>query len=149
LQIADILGMGRGCKTEVVVEFQRGASKEGFCDCIFSWRGMFVTICTRGLWYSAIYSMTHNHSIFQNFLPHCVNHAPSAMNTCFTHLPELPKLDKNRIVEQQKQKTLVFDGKCKYDVKLGADFLSKAGIGTKYITNIIEQFKNELPMCNP
>ena len=41
----------------------------------------------------------------------------------------LPKLDKNRVVDQQK--ALVFDRDCKYDVILGADFLSKSGIDIK------------------
>ena len=44
----------------------------------------------------------------------------------------LPELDKNRVGDQQK--TLVFDGQCKYDVILGADFLSKSGIDIKYST---------------
>jgi hypothetical protein len=59
----------------------------------------------------------------------------------------LPKLDKKCVVDQQK--ALVFDGDCKYDVILGADFLSKSGIEIKYSTGIIEWFDNELPMCDP
>ncbi len=38
-----------------------------------------------------------------------------------------PELDKNHNVDQQK--VLVFDAdSCRYDVSLGADFLSKTGI---------------------
>jgi hypothetical protein len=48
----------------------------------------------------------------------------------------LPELDKNPVVDQQK--ALVFDGDCKYDVILGADFLSKSGIDIKYSTGMIE-----------
>jgi hypothetical protein len=49
----------------------------------------------------------------------------------------LPELDKNRNVDQQK--ALVFESKtCKYDVILGADFLTKAGIDVKYSTCTIE-----------
>jgi hypothetical protein len=59
----------------------------------------------------------------------------------------LPELDKNCVVDQQK--ALVFDGDCKYDVILGADFLSKSGIDIKYSTGIIKWFDNELPMCDP
>ena len=59
----------------------------------------------------------------------------------------LPELDKNRVVDQQK--ALVFDGDCRYDVILGADFLSKSGIDIKYSTGIIEWFDNELPMRDP
>jgi hypothetical protein len=58
----------------------------------------------------------------------------------------LPKLDKNRVVNQQK--ALVFDGDCKHDIILGADFLSKSGIDIKYSTGIIEWFDNELSMCD-
>ena len=48
----------------------------------------------------------------------------------------LPELDKNRNINQQK--ALIFDGDfCKYDVILGAGFLSKAGIDVKYSTGTI------------
>jgi len=51
----------------------------------------------------------------------------------------LPELDKNRNVDQQK--ALIFESEtCKYDVILGADFLTKA---------TIEWFENELPLRNP
>ena len=60
----------------------------------------------------------------------------------------LPELDKNRNVDQQK--ALVFESKtCKYDVILGADFLTKTGIDVKYSTRIIEWFDNELPLRDP
>jgi hypothetical protein len=57
----------------------------------------------------------------------------------------LPELDKNRNVDQQK--ALIFDAdSCRYDVILGADFLSKTGIDVKYSTGTIEWFDNELPL---
>ncbi len=57
----------------------------------------------------------------------------------------LPELDKNRNVDQQK--ALIFDAdSCRYDVILGADFLSKTGIDVKYSTGTIEWFNNELPL---
>ncbi len=57
----------------------------------------------------------------------------------------LPELDKNRNIDQQK--ALIFDADtCKYDVILGADFLSKTGIDVKYSTETIEWFDNELPL---
>jgi hypothetical protein len=59
----------------------------------------------------------------------------------------LPDFDKNCVVE--KQKALVIDGQCKYNVIFGADFLSKTGIDIKYSSGIIEWFNNKLPMCNP
>ena len=60
----------------------------------------------------------------------------------------LPELDKNRNVDQQK--ALVFESKtCKYDVILGADFLTKTGIDVKYSTRTIEWFDNELPLRDP
>jgi hypothetical protein len=49
----------------------------------------------------------------------------------------LPELDKNRNVDQQK--SLIFDAdSCRYDVVLGADFLSKTGIDVKYSAGTIE-----------
>jgi hypothetical protein len=43
----------------------------------------------------------------------------------------LPKIDKNRNVEQQK--ALIFESDtCRYDVIPGADFLTKTGIDVKY-----------------
>jgi hypothetical protein len=59
----------------------------------------------------------------------------------------LPNFGKNRVVEEKK--ALVFDGQCKYNVILGADFLSKTGVDIKYSLGIIEWFDNKLPMCNP
>jgi hypothetical protein len=57
----------------------------------------------------------------------------------------LSELDKNRNVDQQK--ALIFDANsCRYDVNLGADFLSKTGIDVKYSTGTIEWFGNELPL---
>ncbi len=57
----------------------------------------------------------------------------------------LPELDKNHNVDQQK--ALIFDAdSCRYDVILGADFLSKAGIDVKCSTGNIELFDNELPL---
>ena len=61
--------------------------------------------------------------------------------------PRLPELDKNHVLDQQK--ALVFDGDCKYDVILGADFLSKFGIDIKYSTGTIEWLDNELSMHDP
>ncbi len=60
----------------------------------------------------------------------------------------LPEFDKNRNVDQQK--ALVFQSEtCKYDVILGADFLTKTGIDVKYSTGTMEWFNSELPLCNP
>ncbi len=45
------------------------------------------------------------------------------------------------------QKAIKFDADCcKYDVILGAEFLSKTGIAVKYSTGAIEWFDNELPL---
>jgi len=60
----------------------------------------------------------------------------------------LAELDKNRNIDQQK--ALIFESEtCKYDVILGADFLTKTGIDVKYSTGTIQWFENELPLRNP
>jgi hypothetical protein len=60
----------------------------------------------------------------------------------------LPEFDKNRNVDQQK--ALVYQSEtCKYDVILGADFLTKTGIDVKYSTGTMEWFDSELPLRNP
>ena len=59
----------------------------------------------------------------------------------------LPEFDKNRNVDQQK--ALVFQSEtCKYDVILGADFLTKTGIDVKYSTGTMEWFDSESPLRN-
>jgi hypothetical protein len=59
----------------------------------------------------------------------------------------LPELDKNCNMDQQK--AIIFDAdSCKYNMILGADFLSKTEIDVKYSTGTIEWFDNELPLCD-
>jgi hypothetical protein len=61
----------------------------------------------------------------------------------------LPEFDKNRNVEQQK--ALIFESETckKYDVILGADFLTKTGIDVRYSTGTKQWFENELPLRDP
>ncbi len=60
----------------------------------------------------------------------------------------LPEFDESRNVDQQK--ALVFQSEiCKYDVILGADFLTKTGIDGKYSTGTMKWFDNELSLHNP
>ena len=60
----------------------------------------------------------------------------------------LPEFDKSRIIDSQKD--LVFQSEtCKYDVILGADFLTKTGIDVKYSTGTMEWFDTELSLRNP
>jgi hypothetical protein len=59
----------------------------------------------------------------------------------------LPELDKNRVVDQHE--ALVFDGEIRYDLILGADFLTKTGIDIRYSSGTIEWFDSELPMRDP
>jgi hypothetical protein len=60
----------------------------------------------------------------------------------------LPKLNKNKNIEPQK--ALIFESDtCRYDVILGADFLTKTGIDVKYSTGTIEWFEDELPLRDP
>jgi hypothetical protein len=57
---------------------------------------------------------------------------------------QLPELDKNQVIEQHK--ALVFDGSIRYDLILGANFLTKSGIDIKYSSGTIEWFDSELPI---
>jgi hypothetical protein len=60
----------------------------------------------------------------------------------------LPELHKKRNIKQQK--ALIFESDiCRYDVILGADFLTKTGIDVKYSTGTIEWSENKLPLCDP
>ena len=57
----------------------------------------------------------------------------------------LPEFDKNRHIEQQR--ALIFDNdKCKYDLILGTNFLSKVGIKLDYNTGNMEWYDSILPM---
>jgi hypothetical protein len=59
----------------------------------------------------------------------------------------LPELDKNRVIKQQK--ALVFNGDIRYDLILGADFLTKSSIDIRYSSGTIEWFDSKLPMRDP
>ncbi len=59
----------------------------------------------------------------------------------------MPELDKNKVVDQHK--ALVFDGEVRYDLILGADFLTKTGINIRYSSGTIEWFDSELTMQDP
>ncbi len=59
----------------------------------------------------------------------------------------MPELDKNRVIDQHK--ALVFDGKVRYDLILGAALLTKTGIDIRYSSGTVEWFDSELPMRDP
>ena len=59
----------------------------------------------------------------------------------------LPEFDKNRRTEEQK--ALVFDTPCRYDIIIGTDFLSTAGIKINYETVFMEWFESLLPLRDP
>ena len=56
----------------------------------------------------------------------------------------LPEFDKNRRIEEQK--ALVFNTPCRYDIILGTDFLSKAGIKINYEIGFMEWFESLLTL---
>ena len=60
------------------------------------------------------------------------------------HSIKFPKFDKKRRFKEQK--ALVFDQKCRYDIILGSDFLTKIGIGILYSTGTMEWLENFPPM---
>ena len=59
----------------------------------------------------------------------------------------LPEFDKNRRVDEQK--ALIFEKKCRYDVILGSDFLTKTGIDITYSDGTMSWFGNTLNMREP
>ena len=75
--------------------------------------------------------------------------AGSMQTKDMVHLRDLrlPEFDKNRRIDEQK--ALIFDGKCRYDVILGADFLTKSGIDINYSTGTMHWFENVRPMREP
>ena len=59
----------------------------------------------------------------------------------------LPEFDKNHRIDEQK--ALIFDSKHRYDIILGADFLTKTGIDIQYSTGTMHRFENVRPMREP
>ena len=57
---------------------------------------------------------------------------------------KLPEFDKNRQISEQK--ALIFGNTCKYDIILGADFLTKIGMDIKYSTGEMKWYGNTLSM---
>ena len=60
---------------------------------------------------------------------------------------KLTKFDKKQTIDVQK--ALIFDVKYRYDVILGANFLTKTGIDIKYSTGTMHWFENIRPMREP
>ena len=75
--------------------------------------------------------------------------ADSMQTKDMVHLRDLklPEVDKNRRIDEQK--ALIFDGKYRYDVILGADFLTKSGIDINYSTGTMHWFENVCPIREP
>ena len=59
----------------------------------------------------------------------------------------LPEFDKNRRIDEQK--ALIFNKKCRYDIILGSNFLTKAGIDITYSDGTMSWFGNTLKMREP
>jgi hypothetical protein len=59
----------------------------------------------------------------------------------------LPEFDKNRRIDEQK--ALVFEKKCRYDIILGSNFLTKTGIDITYSDGTMSWFGNTLKMREP
>ena len=60
---------------------------------------------------------------------------------------KLPEFDKSKKVDELK--ALIFEGKCRYDLILGADFLTKTGIDINYSTGTMHWFENVRPIREP
>ena len=60
---------------------------------------------------------------------------------------KLPEFDKNRTVDELK--ALIFEKDCRYDIILGADFLSKSGMNINYSNGTMEWFENIIQMREP
>ena len=56
----------------------------------------------------------------------------------------LPELNKNRNIDRQK--ALIFDQPCKYDIIVGADFLTKIGLVVDYQQKHICWFGDSVPL---
>ena len=59
----------------------------------------------------------------------------------------LPEFNKNMCIDTQK--SLVFDTKCRYDIILGSDFLSKVGMKINYEDSVVEWYDSKLPLRDP
>ena len=49
------------------------------------------------------------------------------------HMRDIRLPEFNRCRSISEQKALIFDGPCKYDIIIGADFLTKAGLSIDYL----------------
>eukprot|EP00970_Alexandrium_tamarense_P013129 scaffold3265_cov115-Alexandrium_tamarense.AAC.1 len=60
---------------------------------------------------------------------------------------KLPEFSRNRTIDSQK--ALVFNTPCRYDVILGADFLTKTGINLNYAEGELQWYHVNVPMKDP
>ena len=65
------------------------------------------------------------------------------------HLGDIwfPEFDKN--IRLDEQKAFIFENKCRYDVILGSNFLTKSGIDIKYSDGTMHWFENARLMREP
>ena len=59
----------------------------------------------------------------------------------------LPEFNRSRSIAEQK--ALIFDGPCNYDIIIGADFLSKAGLTLDYQAKEATWFGDSIPLREP
>eukprot|EP00970_Alexandrium_tamarense_P015712 scaffold5391_cov175-Alexandrium_tamarense.AAC.17 len=60
---------------------------------------------------------------------------------------KLPEFSRNRTIDSHK--ALVFNSPCRYDVNLGADFLTKKGINLNYAESELQWYHVNVPMKDP
>ena len=59
----------------------------------------------------------------------------------------LPEFNQCRSISEHK--ALIFDGPCNYDIIIGADFLSKAGLSIDYQAKEVNWFGDTIPLREP
>ena len=65
------------------------------------------------------------------------------------HMRDLRLPEFNRCRSISEHKALIFDGPCKYDIIIGADFLTKAGLAIDYQAKEVNWFGDTIPLREP
>ena len=65
------------------------------------------------------------------------------------HMRDLRLPEFNQCRSFSEHKALIFDGPCKYDIIIEADFLTKAGLAIDYQAKEVNWFGDTIPLCEP